>query len=671
MRLAPLVVALLLAVGGCRQKPASAPPATAPSARAEASLPVEPALALAHGDDSNAAVPVYAEDASWGSANAPVTIVAVLDLQCPFCARAEATLTTLREHYGPTRLRVVVKHNPLPFHPYAMPAALAAVAVQRASGNDAFFRFVDLVLAHQSELGVEQLARWTADEVKGKPVPAAALTPAAQIGRDVGFAREVGATGTPTFFVNGGKIVGAQPYEAFAAKIDQELAAVEADQRAGKSPSYSSRVAANFAAADAPERDADDGKIWKIPVDGSPALGEPDALVTIVEFSDYQCPYCKRVQPTLAALRQKYGADLRIVWKHSPLPFHDEARPAARLGVEAFRQKGNTAFWAVSEYLFAKQTEGFATAELLDIARKVGLDEAAARRAIETTVRDPDLAADEDLAADFDIRGTPNFFVNGRKIEGALPLEVFVSAVDDALSVARELVKKGIPRDRIYQTILDVADGPPAPVRVDVGPLPADRPSRGAKNAPVVIQEFSDFQCPFCARVQPTLEALQKEYPRDVRLVFRNLPLAFHAHARHAANAALEAKKLGGDAAFWKFHDAVFSHQAALSPADLGAVARTLGLDGARITKAAETGAHDAQIREDEAAAERATIHGTPGFVVNGVVVTGAQPIAVFERAVRRALKEAAPSVGVGVATAAAGAPKPPAAATAPAAIRR
>src|SRR5439155_10909374 len=86
-----------------------------------------------------------------------------------------------------------------------------------------------------------------------------------------------------------------------------------------------------------------------------PVRGEDDALVTLVAFEDFQCPYCARAEATIAELEKSYGRDLRVVWKDNPLPFHVSARPAARLARVAFLAGGAKNFWALHDKIFADQ----------------------------------------------------------------------------------------------------------------------------------------------------------------------------------------------------------------------------------------------------------------------------------------------------------------------------
>jgi protein-disulfide isomerase len=169
--------------------------------------------------------------------------------------------------------------------------------------------------------------------------------------------------------------------------------------------------------------------------------------------------------------------------------------------------------------------------------------------------------------------------------------------------------------------------------RVDVA---AEGPARGPAGAPITIVEFSDFQCPFCGRAQPVLERVMKEYPREVRLVFRDFPLSFHADAQRAAEAghcADEQQK------FWPLHDWIFQHQGELGAEQLAAAAAQLGLDARRFDACMTTHKYQQVVEDNQAAGERAGVTGTPAFFVNGEPLTGAQPFEKFHEVIERKLK--------------------------------
>jgi len=161
--------------------------------------------------------------------------------------------------------------------------------------------------------------------------------------------------------------------------------------------------------------------------------------------------------------------------------------------------------------------------------------------------------------------------------------------------------------------------------RIDVA---ATGPALGPSDAPVVIIEFSDFQCPFCARAVPILKALHARHPEDVRIVFRHMPLSFHGNARIAAVGAVCADAQGR---FWDYHDALFANQKALGRDDLIAQANTLGLEPEAFTTCLDDPASAAIVDSDSASAVALGLTGTPTFFVNGLKLTGARPLEQFE----------------------------------------
>jgi protein-disulfide isomerase len=165
-------------------------------------------------------------------------------------------------------------------------------------------------------------------------------------------------------------------------------------------------------------------------------------------------------------------------------------------------------------------------------------------------------------------------------------------------------------------------------------------PARGNPDAPVTIVEFSDFQCPYCARGANTMEEVLEKYPNDVKLVFKHFPLGFHQWAKPAAIASHCAAEQSGDA-FWTLHDKYFEAQKELTPQNVLAKSKEFlagsGIDMAKWTACAEDTdsaeykAAAAQVDADMAFGQKLGVTGTPGFFVNGQFLNGAQPLAAFE----------------------------------------
>jgi protein-disulfide isomerase len=592
-------------------------------------------------------IPIGDDDPSWGDPDAPVTVVLLSDFECPYCSRVGPILERIRKEYGPRKVHLVWKNNPLPGHPSARPTAVAAATVQALGGD--FWKFHDLAFSHQRELTRENLKQWAVSAGADAAAFDAAMGAqkyAGKVDRDLALARQIGANSTPAFRVNGKVLSGALPFETFKALIDEQLAAASALAKSGVAASRLSveLTKKNFTATparpEAPQKRPEDRTVWRIPVAADdPVRGPADALVTIVEFSEFQCPYCSRVGETLTRLEREYAADLRFVWKDAPATFHPRAKPAAQLARVAYQRGGERGFWTAHDALFAAQ-KNLDDAAFEQLTSTLGLRWPEVRAEMASPRVAAKLAESESLVEDFAAHGTPYFFINGRRLVGAQPYDTFKALVDEQLGVARGLLQSGVRRSDVFKALMKDAKPAPPPDRKDVPPATADNPSRGAKNAKITIVEFSDFQCPFCSRVTPTVDQILAAYPKDVKVVWRHLPLPFHPDAPLAAEAAQEAFAQGGDAGFWKYHDVLFANQKALGRPELERHARELGLDMARFNAALDRHTHQAHIGRDRDAARQAGISSTPGFTINGYFISGAHPFEVFDRLIKRALKD-------------------------------
>jgi protein-disulfide isomerase len=159
------------------------------------------------------------------------------------------------------------------------------------------------------------------------------------------------------------------------------------------------------------------------------------------------------------------------------------------------------------------------------------------------------------------------------------------------------------------------------PFRVEVA---ATGPAKGPQSAPVTIVEFSDFQCPYCRQLVPTLDQVHQKYGDKVRIVFRQFPLPDHPAARKAAEAALCANEQGK---FWELHDQMFNNQQALAPEQLKSAAATLGLNAATFNQCLDSGKTGKEIEADVKAGVAAGVQGTPTFFVNGRSLSSAMPL--------------------------------------------
>jgi protein-disulfide isomerase len=601
-----------------------------------------------------------------GPADALVTVVESSDFECPFCKRAFPTLKQLEEAYA-GKVRVVFKHNPLPFHPRAMPSAIAAEEA-RAEGGDAKFWAMHDALFTAPSLDDAALAKAAADA----GVDAAKVKDAVAAGkykdrieRDQRLAQSLGASGTPTFFINGRKLVGAQPYEAFRAIVDEELKKAEGMVKDGvpaaqvyarimdraasapvlvpgsAQPSPAQPAAPQQAAGPAVAPPAAYREVKFRPDD--PVRGPASAELTIVVFSDFQCPFCARVEPSLAKLEETFPGKVRLVWKHQPLPMHPNALPAA-LAAEAARDQGK--FWPLHDRMFQNQ-QALDEASLARYAKDVGMDVAKFQKAVAARKGEARIQEDQKLAASVDATGTPTMFFNCRQVVGARPFEQLRAAAEEELKKADALLGGKKPDPGFYERACkaNLAAAPAAaalPAGATGAALPADAfeiraddPVRGNPKAPVTLVVFSDFQCPFCARVEPTLAEVQKQYRDKVRLVWKHQPLPFHPNALPAAEAAEAAREQGK---FWEMHDRLFSSQRELSPDTYERIAKEIGLDVRRFQDATRSGRAKGRIQDDQRVAGRVGANGTPTMFVNGEKVEGAVPFEMLKAVIDRKL---------------------------------
>jgi protein-disulfide isomerase len=371
--------------------------------------------------------------------------------------------------------------------------------------------------------------------------------------------------------------------------------------------------------------------------------GAKATKVTVVEFSDFQCPFCKRAEPTVKQVLDKYGKDISLVWMNQPLPFHNHAMDAATAFQAAARQSPEKA-WALHDKMYDNNT-ALERADIEKYATEVGLNVAKLKKDWDDPSIKAEIAEDQKTAGQVGANGTPTFYINGRELVGAQPPNAFEAIIDDEIKQADELLKKGTPLKDVYTKRMEQAAAAPPPAAAGAPAAPeakvdirlGDAPVKGPASAPVTLVAFSDFQCPFCSRAVPTIKQLEDDYKGKLRIAFKQLPLPFHDKAHLAAEAALAANEQGK---FWQYHDKLFANQQALDRPALEKYAEELGLDMGKFRAALDSGKYKAKVDSDskEGAAVGAT--GTPTFFINGTRLVGAQPVDKFKSVIDEELKK-------------------------------
>jgi protein-disulfide isomerase len=343
-----------------------------------------------------------------------------------------------------------------------------------------------------------------------------------------------------------------------------------------------------------------------------PARGESNARVVILLFSDFECPYCARVDPVLQDMLATFTADVQVVFKHNPLPNHPRAPLAHEAAVEAARQGR---FWDMHDLLFANQ-QRLEPEHLVGYAEQLGLDVDVFRTALADRRHRFVVDRDAAEARALGVTGTPTLFVNGQRLVGVpspVQLAAFIKSIVSGTSVA----------------------DPAAPLAPDTLDL-TGAPTRGAPDAPVTIVEYSDFECPFCARATGVVENVWKRYGGKVRWVFKHYPLDFHRDAPLAHRAALAAGEQGQ---FWQMHDLIFENQRAMKRDDLMRMASDLGLDMTRFLLDLDGDRLAGVMQRDMVEGTRVGVEGTPTFFINGHRLVGAQPLEAFTAIIDRELE--------------------------------
>jgi protein-disulfide isomerase len=365
-------------------------------------------------DDSAQPAPVSPASAlstlntSLGSSSAPITILVFSDFESFPCARSASVIDGLLQQ---TRdVRVIFKHAPAASNPNAMLAHEAALA---AGAQGKFWEMHDTLFENQTHLTRADLLGYA----KSLALDLAAFQQALDnhtyrpiVERDLAEAAGLGVTTTPTFFVNGRRLVGPQGYASLGAIIESLLAGIPLDKR----------VREEIVAA---------GPAQQIDIAHAPTRGPATAPISLVEFSDFECPFCAMTAPVVHQLLLAYPTQVRFAFKHYPLPMHKES-PQAHEAALAAADQGK--FWEMHDLLFATQSK-LTREDLIAKAQQLNLDVPRFTTDLDTHRFKPQVDQDRQEGNRLGVDGTPFFFINGHAISGGVSLPDFKHLIDAAI----------------------------------------------------------------------------------------------------------------------------------------------------------------------------------------------------------------------------------------------
>jgi protein-disulfide isomerase len=587
-----------------------------------------------------------------GATDPLVVVVAFEDYQHPLAAKLAQAVDRVADRW-PESVQVQYRHLAPAFHPQSKAAAMAAARADKRGR----FRTARQAL-------IEERLHWNwsdaalAETLASYRLPTALSGPEeARVAQDIQKAALLGVQADPSglrgsVIVNGVRVDAREVATLYRTVVD-ELAETERLVRAGSTRAEALRArwdahtgsaqTSSWILDDAPISEADSARAmtmlegWgsqatreRFPVTlraDDAMKGSAQARVTIVDFTDFQCPFCGRVPPTLDALVALYPEEVRVVFKHLPLPFHAGAKPAA-IAAECARAQAK--FWPFHDALYNRMLEigqapdvhARASATALDLARELGLDEARFTACVADSKTAARIDEDRALGNRTGARGTPTLFFNGRRVAGALPLEAMRAIVHEELAAVSALEggSAALRGDPLYQHLTSEAEVE-APLGEEKHGLDlSSAPRLGSADAPVQITVFSDFQCPYCAAIDGPLAQAQREMPQDIAITFKHFPLNFHERARPAAIASVCAAEQGK---FWQLAEKLFANRGGLADDQIKGYAGEVGIEPEAFSSCLTSPQAAARVNADVAEGTRVGVDGTPAILVNGRDYTG------------------------------------------------
>ena len=358
------------------------------------------------------------------------------------------------------------------------------------------------------------------------------------------------------------------------------------------------------------------------------------APVTLIEYADFHCPYSRLAAASVKKIMTQYPTTVRMIFRHFPNAGSSPGSGAFFTHEASACAYEQGKFWPFHDAVF-DLPEPPKELDLARIAQGAGVEPNRFQECLKSGKYRKAIQEEIRRAKEDNIFGTPTFVIkvaNEYRSSGTFVPEQFEQLMESILNPKRGNQNQPAAPSRAAPR--QVSPEPKKPVFFsDL----EGKPSKGPQSAPVTLVEFSDFHCPFCKRVGPTLDKLLENYPKKVRRIWRHFPLSFHQGSQRTHEASQCAAEQGK---FWEYHDKLFENQAALAEGDavLSRLADEAGMKRKKFEECLAKGRYKDSVKKDIAAGEAAGVRGTPAFFINGNPVSGAQPYENFEKIVQNEL---------------------------------
>lgn len=532
------------------------------------------------------------------SSQIPVSVVVFSDFACPFSSELFFELEKVKDQYR-DKIEIEFKQSPLPNHPEAPLAHRAALAAGR---QGKFLEMAGLIYSNQERLDRESLladARHLRLNLATfvRDLDSQAVT--SELDQDLVESRAFGIEQTPTLFLAGHRLVGMQTVQTLSAAINKALSLSEKDALADAAP-------ANAISADV------QAELLKN-VLGS--RGDPSAPITIVEFTDFQCPYCRAAVAPLKQLVAETGRKVRWVVHNFPLDMHPNAQLAAEAAAAAGEQGK---FWEMHDLLFANQS-ALKSEDLHAYAEQLHLDMNAFDESLRSHRFAGDVAADRMLGVKAGVEGTPTLIIDGEMMTGAHSLPELEQFADLHLARAKDGERDAAVRDESEK------------------PAYAEQQVLGPKQgAAVTLTWFTDVRSQLAQSQASLVRQLATQYQGRIAVRFRAFPLDAHTDSKIASEALLAALKEGK---FWELYDALAARRDQLDKEKILTIGAAIGLDRESLSKGIEEASKDLLSNANEASARG--ILGAPVIFLNDKRIDGLQRFAFYSAILDEEMKTA------------------------------